>query len=111
MAQVVGLLGQSDPTAATDTTVYTVPASKRTRLFISFVNRHASTADTIRIALVPSGESLSDEHYIKYEESIAANADDSTSTYLLNSGDFVVVRAANGTMSFTLSGFEDDVPT
>ena len=49
-----GILGQSAPSATTDTTVYTVPASTLAVLSVSVTNRGAAAA-TVRIALSASG--------------------------------------------------------
>ena len=63
MATVYKVLGQSAPSAATATTLYTVPSATSTVVStINVVNTNASTADTIRIAVRPAGAALALHH-------------------------------------------------
>jgi hypothetical protein len=56
MATTYKVLGQSAPTAATATSLYTVPSVTEAVIStINVVNTHASTADVIRIAVRPNG--------------------------------------------------------
>ena len=108
MATVYKVLGQSAPSAATATTLYTVPAATSTVIStINVVNTHASTADTIRIAVRPAGAALSNQHYIVYGVSLSAGA---TFTYTggvtLATTDVVTIYSANGTSSFNAFGSE-----
>ena len=67
MATTYKVLGQSAPSAATATTLYTVPAATQAVVStINVVNTHASTADVVRVAIRPAGATLSNEHYIVY---------------------------------------------
>jgi hypothetical protein len=69
------VLGQSAPTAATATSLYTVPADTQTIIStINVVNTHASTADVIRIAVRPDGATLANQHYVVYGLSLSAGA-------------------------------------
>jgi hypothetical protein len=71
MATTYKVLGQSAPTAATATSLYTVPSVTEAVIStINVVNTHASTADVIRIAVRPNGATLANEHYIVYEVSL-----------------------------------------
>ena len=108
MATVYKVLGQSAPSAATATTLYTVPSATSTVVStINVVNTNASTADTIRIAVRPSGAALATQHYIVYGVSLAAGA---TFTYTggitLATTDVVTIYSANGTSSFNAFGSE-----
>ena len=59
MATTYKVLGQSAPTAATATTLYTVPAATQTIIStINVVNTNPSS-DTVRIAIRPVGATLS----------------------------------------------------
>ena len=59
MATTYKVLGQSAPTAATATSLYTVPSATEAVIStINVVNTHASTADVIRIAVRPHGATL-----------------------------------------------------
>ena len=98
------ILGQSKPAAATPATLYTVPANKQAQLNLFVANQ--STADTIRIAVVPSGISLAVQHYIVYDFSIPANGILNITGLVMNAGDFVVAYSTNAYCSFTASGLE-----
>lgn len=102
------VLGQSAPSAATATTLYTAPAATSTIIStINAVNTHASTTDTIRIAVRPAGAALANQHYIVFGVSLSAG---STFTYTggitLATTDVVTVYSTNGTTSFNAFGSE-----
>jgi hypothetical protein len=102
------VLGQSAPTAATATTLYTVPAATDSIVStINVVNTHTSTTDVIRIAVRPAGATLATEHYIVYGLSLSAGA---TFTYTggitLDATDVVTVYSTSGISSFSAFGSE-----
>ena len=108
MAISYKVLGQSAPTAATATTLYTVPAATEAIIStINVVNTHASTADVIRIAVRPDGATLANEHYLVYGLSLSAGA---TFTYTggitVNATDVITIYSTNGTSSFSAFGSE-----
>lgn len=104
----VNKISQAAPVADTDTTLYTVPALTQ---FISstlaLVNRNVTDISSIRIAVVPNGEALSNKHYIEYDMLVDARGSRRyTIGMTLSAGDKVVVRSDTGDMSFTLFGVE-----
>ena len=108
MATTYKVLGQSAPTAATATSLYTVRSVTEAVIStINVVSTHASTADVIRIAVRPNGATLANEHYIVYEVSLAAG---STFTYTggitVDATDVITVYSTNGTSSFSAFGSE-----
>ena len=108
MATTYKVLGQSAPTAATATSLYTVPSATEAIIStINIVNTHASTADVIRIAVRPNGATLANEHYIVYGVSLAAG---STFTYTggitVDATDVITIFSTNGTSSFNAFGSE-----
>lgn len=107
MATSYKLLGQSAPSATTDTNVYTVPSSTETVISsIAITNRDATEA-TYRIALRPNGATIADEHYIAYGATISGN--DSvflTVGITLDAADVVTVYASSANLSFNLFGAE-----
>jgi hypothetical protein len=108
MPTVYKVLGQSAPSAATATSLYTCPSATQTIIStINVVNTHASNADIIRIAVRPDGATLSNEHYIVYGVSLAAGA---TFTYTggitIDATDVITVYSTNGTSSFNAFGSE-----
>lgn len=107
MATVYKVLGQSAPGANTDTSLYTCPASTQAVIStIAICNRAASSA-TFRIAIRPNGAAISNEHYIAFDVTIAAN--DSiflTIGATIDAADVVTVRASNANLTFVAFGSE-----
>jgi hypothetical protein len=99
------VLGQSTPTATVNTTVYTVPTSCQTQCSVIVSNRTTSN-DTFRLAIVPSGESIGDKHYIAYGVAISPGQFLQVSEIFLNTGDSFIAYTANGNISFTVTGIE-----
>lgn len=67
MGNAYKVLGQSAPSATTNTDVYTVPSSTQAVLSgISLCNRSA-TATTYRVAIRPGGAAIANQHYIAYD--------------------------------------------
>jgi hypothetical protein len=106
MADDYKVLGQSNPSAATLTTLYTVPALTQTVVSsITVANR--STATSFRIAIRPAAAAISNEHYIAYDVPIAANeAMSFTLGVTLDTTDVVSVYATLATLSFNIYGVE-----
>lgn len=107
MATDLKVLGQSAPTAATLTTLYTVPASTQTVVSTCTICNRSSTATSFRVAVRPAGASISDEHYLYYDTTIAGN-DTFAFTFgmTLDTTDVVSVYATLATLSFNIFGQE-----
>ena len=107
MANTYKVLGQSAPSATTDTDVYTVPSA--TEAVISTVviaNRSGSDA-TYRIAVRPDGATIANQHYVAYD--ITVGASDSTALTLgitMNAADVLTVQASSADLSFSVFGSE-----
>jgi glucose-6-phosphate dehydrogenase assembly protein OpcA len=107
MATTYKVLGQSNPSATTATTLYTVPASTQTVVSTITVCNQAATAATYRIAIRVAGAALAASQYIAYDVSLPANASDTlTLGITLNATDVVTVYASTATMSFAAFGSE-----
>jgi len=106
MATTYAVLGQSAPSGATDTALYTVPsATSAVVSTLSVCNRGVST--TFRVAVRPAGATLANQHYIVYDNFV--NAGDAVFLTLgitLAATDVVTVRAGTADMSFSLFGSE-----
>lgn len=106
MATTYKVLGQSNPTAASDTTLYTVPAATSTVVSTISVS-NLGTSGTYRIAIRPGGASIANEHYLVYEASLNAN---DTITFTLGitlaTTDVITVRASNTSFAFSAFGSE-----
>jgi hypothetical protein len=101
------VLAQSNPSATTATTLYTVPSSTSTVVSTITVCNQAASAGTFRIAVRPGAATLAAQHYVAYDVAIAAN--DTTAITLgltLATTDVVTVYASAATMSFNAYGSE-----
>jgi len=102
------VLGQSAPSATTLTTLYTVPASTQSVVSTITICNRSATATSFRIAIRPSGASISNAHYIYYDVAIGGNDTFcATIGITLNSTDVVSVYATLATLSFSLFGQEN----
>lgn len=107
MATNYKVLGQSAPSATTDTTLYTVPAS--TQAVISTVNvcNRGSAAATFRIAVRPDGASIANQHYLAFDVTVDGNAIiPLTLGVTLGDTDVLTVRASSANLSFSAFGSE-----
>ena len=107
MATTYKVLGQSNPSATTATTLYTVPSSTSTVVSTITVCNQASSAATYRIAVRPAGATLAAQHYIVYGATVAAS--DTTTLTLgitLATTDVVTVYASSANLSFNAFGSE-----
>ena len=107
MANTLKVLGQSNPSATTLTTLYTVPAATSTVCSSIVICNRSATATTFRVAVRPSGASIANEHYIYYDVTIAGNDTFiATIGISLSTTDVVSVYATLATLSFNLFGQE-----
>lgn len=108
MAIAIKVLGQSNPSAATLTTLYTVPALTTAVGSSIVVCNRSVTATSFRIAVRPLGAAIANEHYIYYDVAIGGN-----DTFIATIGitlattDVVSVYATLATLSFNLYGQEN----
>jgi hypothetical protein len=107
MATVYKVLGQSNPSATTATTLYTVPSATSTVVSTITICNQASSAATYRIAVRPAGATLAAQHYIVYGATVPAS--DTTTLTLgltLATTDVITVYASSATVSFNAYGSE-----
>jgi hypothetical protein len=107
MPNIYKVLAQSNPSATTATTLYTVPSATSSVISTITVCNQAASAGTYRIAVRPAGATLAAQHYVAYDIAIAAN--DTTALTLgltLATTDIVTVYASSATMSFSAFGSE-----
>jgi hypothetical protein len=107
MPQAHKVLGQSNPSATTLTTLYTVPASAQAICSTITVCNTASSATTYRIAVRPAGASIANQHYLAYDAALPAN-DTATLTLgvTLAATDVISVYAASANVVFSAFGVE-----
>jgi len=72
MATTYKVLGQSNPAAATDTTLYTVPSATET-VVSTITVANLGTSGLFRIAVRPAGATIANQHYIAYDVPLNAN--------------------------------------
>jgi hypothetical protein len=107
MATTYKVLGQSAPSAATATTLYTVPSSTSTVVSSLVVCNRNIYPDLIRVAIRPAGAALANTQYILYDTGIANNAHQSYSLGItLAATDVVTVYSTNAYTTFSLFGSE-----
>lgn len=107
MATTYKVLGQSNPSATTATTLYTVPAATQTVVSTVTVANRAATAGTYRIAVRVAGAALANSQYIAYDVSLPANASDTLTLGLtLGATDVITVYASSADFTFSAFGSE-----
>ena len=101
------VLGQSAPSATTNTNLYTVPAATSAVISTLVVANRAATTATYRIAIRPAGTTLVNEDYIAFDVAVGPN--DSTALTLgitLAATDVITVYASTANLSFNAFGSE-----
>ena len=107
MATTYKVLGQIAPSAATLSTLYTVPASTQAVVSTISVCNQSATATTFRIAIRVAGAGISGEDYIAYDSTISGN--DTTFITVgitLAATDVISVYSTAATVSFNAFGSE-----
>lgn len=110
MAVSYKVLGQSKPTAATDTTLYTVPTGSGNYAVASSLVVTNLTGDltNIRVAIRPAGATIEDKNYIIYDAGVAPYSSQVyTIGITLAATDVVTIRDLNGKCAFNLFGSEN----
>ncbi len=108
MAQNFKVLGQSNPTAFTNTTLYTVPAATQTVVStITICNYNTTTNANFSISVRPAGAAQANQHLVvsnnvvQYLDTIAL-----TLGITLGNTDIVSVYASTANVSFSAFGSE-----
>lgn len=102
------VLGQSAPSATTDTTLYTVPSATETVISTISVCNRGSSSGTFRIAVRPNGATIANSHYVAFDVSLAANSVIGlTLGITADAADVITVRAS--TADFTFSAFGSEI--
>jgi hypothetical protein len=99
-----GRLGAADLAAATNTTLYTVPASTFTVLTCNICNR-GTTSVNVRIAVASSG-TPTDSEYIEYDVSVLPKGVLERTGIVLDAGKLLVVRSSAVNVSAVAYGIE-----
>ena len=107
MAVAYKVLGQLEPSATTETTLYTVPASTEAVCSTLSVCNKAATAGSFRVRIKINNAADDDKQFVMYDAPVAAK-DTLLLTFgaTLGAGDVVVVYASSADQSFQLFGSE-----
>lgn len=107
MATTYKVLGQSSPSASTNTTLYTVPSATQTVVSTISICNQNSTAAVYRIAVRPAGATLASQHYVVYGATVPG-VDTSMITVglTLAATDVITVWASAANVSFNAYGSE-----
>ena len=101
------VLGQSYPTANTDTALYTVPSSTSAVVSTISICNLGGAEDGVSVAIRPNGETLANKHYVLFNELISVGQNISlTLGITLGDTDVITIKSANGTSSFNAFGTE-----
>lgn len=107
MATTYKVLGQSNPSATTLTTLYTVPSATNAVVSSIVVANLTATAATFRIAVRVAGASITNSQYIGYD--ITVGASDSTVLTMgvtMGAADVLSVYASTANLTFSAFGSE-----
>ena len=99
-----GILGQSAPTATTNTTVYTVPSGITATVNINIVNRNGAAA-TVNIALAGT-DTPSNSEWIEFGTLVPGNSVLERTGIILQAGKKIVVNATTANFSVSVYGYE-----
>ena len=99
-----GRLGTADLAAATNTTVYTVPADTFSVVSISICNRGSTTA-TIRIGICDTA-TPGDDEWLEYDASVLAKGVIERTGIVADAGKLIVVRSSAISVNAVVYGIE-----
>ena len=101
------VLGQSNPSATTNTTLYTVPAGNTAVISSIAICNQAAANATFRLAVRPAGATIAAQHYIAYDTVITGNDLLTISIGIsLAATDVITCYASTSTVSFSVFGSE-----
>jgi hypothetical protein len=107
VASVYKVLAQSNPSASTLTTAYTVPADRATVLSTVVITNFGPSPASYRIAIRPAGASITQPMYIAYDITVPAlDASALTLGLTLATTDVVSVYSSSGLVNFNIFGSE-----
>jgi hypothetical protein len=107
MPTIYKVLGQSNPSATTPTTLYAVPSATQAVVSTITVANLTGTAATFRISVRPAAASQTNAMYVAYDVTVGAS--DTTTMTLgltLATTDVITVYASTATLSFNAYGSE-----
>ncbi len=107
MANAWKVLGQSAPSAATSTTLYTVPGATQVVISSITVCNRSNVGTSFRVSIDVNGAGDSNEDYIAYDVPIAGNETIAIGQGVtLDASDLIRVYATLATLTFGAFGQE-----
>ncbi len=101
------VLGQSTPTATTETNLYTVPLGRAGVVSSVVVCNRGVSTETFRISISVAGGVTGNKDYIYYNVEVPSqNTFVATIGLTLSATDIVRIYASSGNLSFSLYGSE-----
>ena len=101
------ILGSADLAATTNTTIYTVPASKEAVFNVNICNRTTS-AVTVRLAIADAA-TPTDAEWLEYGTTIEANGVLERTGFVAETTKLVVAYSSAADVSVVVYGMEEDV--
>jgi hypothetical protein len=99
-----GRLGAADLLAATNTTIYTVPASTFSVVTVSICNRNATNI-TVRLAVAASASPTNAE-FVEYDVTVGPNGVLERTGLVLDAAKLIVARSSAANVSAMVYGIE-----
>lgn len=107
MATTYKIIGQSAPSATTETDLYTVPAATQTIISTIVVANRSSSDATFRISVAPDGAATANSQYIAYDLTCGGNGINAfTFGLTLDATDKIRVYASSANLTFSAFGSE-----
>lgn len=106
MTNTYKILGQNKPSAATLTSLYTVPSSTQSIPKELTVCNQSATPTTIRVAVRLAGAAISAEMYLYYDMALGGNETLILPVPPMGATDILSVYATLATVSFVVGGVE-----
>lgn len=107
MPSVYKVLAQSNPSANTLTTAYTVPADRATVVSTVVITNFGPSPASYRIAIRPAGAAVTQAMYVAYDITVPAlDASALTLGLTLATTDVISVYSSSGLVNFNIFGSE-----
>ena len=100
-----GRLGTATLTAATDTTLYTVPADTFAVVSINLCNRSSANPADVRIAIADAATPTNDE-FLEFDSELLASGVIERTGIVMDAGKLLVVRASTNDVTAVAYGIE-----
>lgn len=105
MTDTWGALGQSVPSAATLTDIYTVPAEKNCTVEVIACNRGASAS--VRLSHAVAGAADANAQYLIYDAGLGVGESRATLRFTMAAGDVLRAYSTTGNVAFNVNGIEE----